>query len=313
MSEKAHPAISIIIPSYNRKDLSLRAIRSALLQTFTSNEIIFIDDGSSESYEEIKHLLEINQHHYIKINHGGVSSARNEGIRHARAEWIAFLDSDDVWHEDKLELQYQYAEMNPKAKIIQCREKWFKNNRLVNIPKHLQPASGDAFERSLDLCCISPSATMLKKTLIDQVGLFDETLRVCEDYDYWLRILATEPVHLLDAELIDRHSGSHEQLSTLEEANDRFRVYSLFKFIASASHSSKHKLLALKSLRSKLEILKSGAEKRFLKSDVEIYCELYKSLSLDDLILLDECGFQYWDSLLSRCKVVLDYRPVRSL
>jgi len=109
------PSVSVIIPAFNRSRKLIRAVRSVLKQTFRDFEVIVVDDGSSDNtYQAITSYLPMIQYVRKEVNQG-VSAARNSGIRRASGPWIAFLDSDDYWLEDKLSIQMNYIEGNPGA------------------------------------------------------------------------------------------------------------------------------------------------------------------------------------------------------
>ncbi|MBU0650624.1 glycosyltransferase, partial [bacterium] len=125
-------------------------------------------------------------YHYQK--NSGVSSARNKGILLSKGKYLAFLDSDDEWKKNKLKKQIEFFKENPALKICQTDEEWIRNGKWINQKKIHQKKSGWIFEPSLELCLISPSSVIIHKDIFDHIGLFDETLMACEDYDLWLRI-----------------------------------------------------------------------------------------------------------------------------
>jgi glycosyltransferase involved in cell wall biosynthesis len=297
--------VSVVIPTFDRPDQTLAAVSSVLAQIFTTYEILLIDDGSNADYSFVKSLLESHGHEYIKISHRGVSGARNEGIRRAKYEWISFLDSDDTWDPDKLMKQVQYCEMHPEAYMVQCLERWFRNGCEVAVPERLRPASGSAFERALSLCCISPSAVLLHRSVFDQVGFFDERMLVCEDYDYWIRALSMHEIHLIDEPLVQKYSGTHQQLSQSEEAIDRFRVYALAKYLFETRYPEDKRGMVHRILEMKLDILLQGAKKRNRMDDNRMYSDLleivhnYHSGSYMTGDLSKEAFFFYSDILVS--------------
>src|SRR3972149_3098404 len=106
----------------------------------------------------------------------------------ARGEWLAFLDSDDLWRPRKLAAQLAYHRREPSLQVSQTEEIWIRNGARVNPCRHHAKPSGDIFLPSLDRCLVSPSAVMLQRDLFLAMGGFDESLPVCEDYDLWLRL-----------------------------------------------------------------------------------------------------------------------------
>jgi len=255
------PLVSVIIPTYNRSSLVSEAVDSVLKQTFTDFELIVIDDGSTdktaEGLDPSKGRLV-----YCFQNNRGVSAARNQGLRLARGQWIAFLDSDDLWLPEKLETQIRFFSQSPEALICQTEEIWIRNGRRVNPRKKHQKFSGDIFAPSLRLCLVSPSAVMIKKEVFEQVGLFDEGLPVCEDYDLWLRISAHFPIFLIDQPLIIKRGGHPDQLSRTTPSLDRFRIQALVKILNSGRLTGLQYDLAFKELGNKCRIYGQGCLKR---------------------------------------------------
>jgi glycosyltransferase involved in cell wall biosynthesis len=170
--------VSVIIPTYNRWPMVDEAVRSVLAQSYRDFELIVVDDGSTdETAGELARLGSALSYH-CRPN-GGVAAARNWGVRQSQSPWIAFLDSDDLWHRDKLRLQVDFFAAHPELAICQTEELWLRNGMRVNPKaKHRKP-SGDIFLRSLDLCLVSPSAVMMRRELFESMGGFDETLPVC--------------------------------------------------------------------------------------------------------------------------------------
>jgi len=202
--------VSVVIPTYNRYTLLKRAINSLLAQTYPIDEIIVVDDGSRDNTKDIK--KDFPEIIYIYQENQGVSAARNVGIQRAKNEWIAFLDSDDEWHKEKLEKQVAFHKNNPDTLMSYTDEVWIRNGQKVKIPKKYRKIGKDAFLENLSYCNIAPSSVMMHKKLFEKFGLFDEELRVCEDYDMWLRVSSEEKVGLIPQKLINKYAGHDEQL-----------------------------------------------------------------------------------------------------
>lgn len=219
--------ISVVIPTFNRQDFIKRAVESVLNQSFQPLEIIVVDDGSTDNTKEVLKDLNIT---YIYQKNSGVSSARNRGIEIAKAQWVCFLDSDDIWEEKKLEKQVEFHKKNSFL-ISQTEEKWIRNNKLINKPKHYKKHSGDIFQHSLQLCSITPSSVIIHKDIFKDIGVFDEELQVCEDYDLWLRITQKYPVGLIPEELVQKIAGHNNQLSFTTPTMDLYRLRALEKHL----------------------------------------------------------------------------------
>ena len=273
--------VSVIIPTFERARKAARAISSILYQTFSDYEIIVVDDGSTDDTREA--LAQFGQK-ITYIPHStnlGVSAARNSGIRMSRSPFVAFLDSDDYWLPEKLLRQIRFFETHPEAMACQTEEIWIRNGRYANPKKrHLKP-SGDIFTPSLRLCLVSPSAVMLKRSLFERVGLFDEALPACEDYDLWLRIACGYPVHLIKERLIVKEGGHPDQLSSRYRGMDVFRIRALQKLIQSGRLNRKQLQATLDELSLKCRIYGSGCIKRGKKDEGAFYLQLPNRLKQD--------------------------------
>lgn len=201
--------ISVIIPTFNRAQFTLRAIQSIQTQSIHVNEIIVVDDGSTDN---TKKLLTNENITYIYQTNQGVSQARNRGIKAAKHNWIAFLDSDDIWHEDKIKEHISLHVNNPDLLASYTAEKWIRNGKVIQLKTHQQKEE-PTFLNSLSLCKIGVSTFFCHKKIFDDIGLFDENLKVCEDYDLWLRILQKYEIKLIDKQLITKYAGHENQLS----------------------------------------------------------------------------------------------------
>ncbi len=254
--------ISVVIPTLNRIKTLQRALDSVINQTYKPAEIIVVDNGSSDG--TLKFLRE--QYPKITIlteNKIGVSSARNKGIKKSINQWIALLDSDDAWHPRKLEIQTSMLDCALKEyNLIHTDEVWFRNNKHINQMKKHKKQGGYIFERCLSLCCISPSSVLFKKNILDKVGLFDESLPVCEDYDMWLKICSSEEVLFAQDKLTYKYGGHKDQLSKSYWGMDRFRIKSIENIIKNFDLTYKQKKQAKKELIKKLKIIINGAFKR---------------------------------------------------
>jgi len=254
--------ISVVIPTLNRINTLQRALDSVINQTYKPAEIIVVDNGSSDG--TLKFLRE--QYPKITIlteNKIGVSSARNKGIKKSINQWIALLDSDDAWHPRKLEIQTNMLDSALKEyNLIHTDEVWFRNNKHINQMKKHKKQGGYIFERCLSLCCISPSSVLFKKNILDKVGLFDESLPVCEDYDMWLKICSSEEVLFAQDKLTYKYGGHKDQLSKSYWGMDRFRIKSIENTIKNFDLTYKQKKQAKKELIKKLKIIINGAFKR---------------------------------------------------
>jgi glycosyltransferase involved in cell wall biosynthesis len=253
--------ISVIIPSWNRAEQLAAALDSVYAQTLAPHEVIVVDDGSTDTTRQrvTGHYPQVR---YIYQHNKGVSSARNTGISAASGDWIALLDSDDRWQPGKLEHQQQALAANPGYRLCHSDETWIRNGKRVNPMKKHAKVGGHIYLQCLPLCVISPSAVMIHRELFEAVGLFDETLPACEDYDLWLRICAVYPVLYVDQPLVIKVGGHEDQLSRRYWGMDRFRIQALEKMLAAGCLGDQDHAVTLKTLHEKIAIMLQGAVKR---------------------------------------------------
>lgn len=271
--------ISVVIPVYNRPSLLLRALQSVGKQTFQPFEVLVVDDGSCPQVVYRGGRISSNFKLIRNEENLGVAAARNRGINSAKGEWIAFLDSDDEWAPSKLAKQAELIKSAPNTRAIHTDEKWMRNGNEVMPPKYLDKSSNLLWERSLDHCLICPSSVLLHRSLFASIGLFDETLTVCEDYDFWLRLLLKEDIGLVDEKLVIKHGGNADQLSTTIWGMDRFRVIALQRILANNDLSHERKLRVLEVLYKKCRILAQGSEKREKFEEAKNYRALAEKYS----------------------------------
>ena len=268
--------ISVIVPTYNRVHQLPRALDSILCQSCSPKEIIVVDDGSTDETSALM-TSEYPEIVFIQQQNTGVSSARNVGIKRASGDWIAFLDSDDEWLPEKLEIQMKALYENPGEKICHTNEIWIRNGKRVNPKKKHEKFGGWIFQKCLPLCCISPSSVIIHKSIFKEIGLFDYSLPVCEDYDLWLRITARNPVLYIEKPFLIKYGGHEDQLSKKYWGMDRFRIKSLEKIISSRVLSDLDENAAKKMLMEKIYIFIQGAQKRGNIKEVKKFKEQYSA------------------------------------
>ncbi len=259
VAQTNQPNISVIIPTYNRAHILPRALDSVLAQTQLPIEIIVVNDGSTDGTKSV-----LSNYPGLKIidqQHSGVSAARNIGLEHTNGEWIAFLDSDDEWLPEKLEQQWA-AICNDDKLICHTEEIWIRNGKRVNPMKKHQKYGEYIYEKCLPLCVISPSSVMIHQSVFNDIGVFDESLEVCEDYDLWLRICSKYSTLFISEPLIVKYGGHEDQLSRKYWGMDRFRIQAMEKILSFGELSAEDEKATVDMIVQKCEIIINGMQKR---------------------------------------------------
>ena len=265
--------IDVVVPTFNRAHTLKRALESIAAQTVRANTLWIVDDGSTdltkvlvEEFQALHPLLNIQ---YLFSENKGVSAARNLGISKSNADWIAFLDSDDEWLPNKLEMQVALLNATPDLQIIHGEEIWIRNGVRVNPHKKHLKSGGSIFAKCLPLCCISPSAVMIKRALLIEMQGFREDFPVCEDYDLWLRICAKYTVGYIETPLIKKYGGHEDQLSQKYFAMDFWRVKSISGMLEKNQVPKYHVPHAQNILKQKCDVLLKGYQKHQNLKDFE--------------------------------------------
>jgi glycosyltransferase involved in cell wall biosynthesis len=208
------PAVSIVLPTYNRLPLLRRAVASVIAQTFGDWELIVVDDGSTDATRAYLEAIGDARVRPIWLDHrGDLTSARSAGLRHARGEWVAFLDSDDLWLPDKLASQLRRLAEHPAYRwsctgylLVDTDE-----NPLPGRSARLRhPPSGRVLERLLAFeAGVSVVTVLVQRSLIDEIGGFDPALPIRSDYDFILRLAARGGTCALpeNLALVREHAG----------------------------------------------------------------------------------------------------------
>lgn len=304
------PRVSAIIPTHNRPELLINAVNSVLQQSYPHVELIVVNDGSTCCHAEARELVTRNGGVFISQEHRGVAAARNRGLQASTGDMIAYLDSDDVWQPEKLSAQVAYLDDHPEYHIVQCPEIWFRFGRRVNPRTHHVMKEGNLFQQSLSLCCISPSAVMIHRSVFEEIGTWDERFFVCEDYELWLRMTARYKIGLCPRALVHKYGGHPDQLSKAFPAMDRFRAAALLKLLHTARLLPLQRVAVLTEISNKLAILIQGAQKRERLEHAEHYRAILKELTMasndDELLSAARRGLTLLFNIISN-----DFNPAQ--
>jgi glycosyltransferase involved in cell wall biosynthesis len=200
------PLVSVIIPTYNRGNLVVQAVQSVFEQTYKKIEIIVVDDGSTDNTRDVLREYE-GKIDYVYQERSERSKARNEGFRRSKGDYIAFLDSDDLWRSMKIEKQVQVLDEKPDVGLV------YAGVQFVDMDGNPYPGKicWDALERKRrslyeDLMTTNiigaPSTVMVRRLCLNTVGLFDESMVTCEDLDLWRRLAQRYVFHKIDLPLV---------------------------------------------------------------------------------------------------------------
>ena len=196
------PLVSVILPTHNRRDLLRESIQSVLAQTYQNFELIVIDDGSSDGTRELVQSVAPSAR-YVWQRPSGVAAARNRGLREAHGHLIAFQDSDDLWHAEKLARQVAVFRDRPDVGVVCTAERLIDEQGNVIGGQWKQLHSGQVTERLFESDFVVMPSAVVRRTVVDQVKEFDTRLRITSDYQFWLRASLVTRFAFLSEPLVD--------------------------------------------------------------------------------------------------------------
>ncbi len=265
--------VTIVIPTYNRAALLVKAVDSVLGQSHDNFELIVVDDGSSDNTAEI--IRDYGSVIYLYQENQGPAAARNRGIKAAKYDLIAFLDSDDRFAPRKLETQTRAMRASPGCLISHTDEVWYRRGRLLNQKKKHRKFGGDIFTRCLPLCAVSMSTVMVRKEIFARIGFFDESYPCCEDYEFWLRASVEHEFLKIDQALTLKDGGRSDELSfQYRRGMDKFRIQALLKLLRERELTVEQRRLAVGELVRKCRIYGNGCLKHGRSQEGEYFLEL---------------------------------------
>lgn len=216
--------VSAIIPTYNRRELVVRAIDTVLAQTRPVDEIVVVDDGSSDGTGDTLRARYGERIRYVWQANAGVSAARNHGMRIARGRYFALLDSDDEWLPEKTERQVALLEARPELGMVLCDvQRVDASGAPIDILRRRDTIreDGPALRWVIHNPALAPCSAMLRREVFDDVGGFDESLRTAEDIDFHLRVARRWPIGVVEAPLVRAMRG-HDGLSAESSTYDDY-------------------------------------------------------------------------------------------
>lgn len=197
------PTVSVVIATYNQAEYLSQAIKSVLRQTYEHWELIIVNDGSTDHTEQVvKPYLRHQKVRYYKKPNGGQASAKNMGIREARGEYVAFLDSDDYWEPSKLLAQMAIMQAQPSIGVVYSEIHSMDESGRQLIFERPSRYSGEVVGQLYGDNCVPFSSSMVRRSLLNRYGGFDESLRMGIDYDLWLRLSVVTLFEFIEEPLV---------------------------------------------------------------------------------------------------------------
>ena len=189
---------SVIIPVYNKEQFLVHTINSVLNQSFTDFELLLIDDGSTDSSPALLNQFTDERIKLISQTNQGVSAARNLGIKEAKAPYIAFLDADDLWESDHLETMHNYCIQFPDESLFNTAKSIDTGHQLIPARYAISKTANFELVNFFEASGIEPvlwtSSVVIKKTALEQVGVFETGIKSGQDLDLWIRLGLQFPV-----------------------------------------------------------------------------------------------------------------------
>ena len=213
----------MIIPTYNRRELLLRALDSVFSQTCPIDEIIVIDDGSTDGSEAAVHERHGDRIHYVWQENAGVSAARNHGMSIAKGKYFALLDSDDEWLPEKTSLQLEWLRAHPDFGMVLCDVQRIDGERQPIDIFHRRdsiPEDGWVLRWIIHNPALAPASVMFRREVFEDIGGFDEALRTAEDLDFHLRVAHRWKIGVVEKPLVRAmrgHDGLSAEASTYDD------------------------------------------------------------------------------------------------
>lgn len=285
------PKVSVIVPAYNMAHYLPQAIQSVLNQTFTDFELILIDDGSMDGTREAAGRYADRLRYFHQPNQGR-AGARNAGLQMAAGEYAAFLDADDVWNPDRLERGVLFLDRNSQIGLVHGEVDVIDLNGNVNQSQtaglknfyRQERRKGSNYLRLLDQCAIFSSTILFRRPLGEEIGAYDTSFKILEDYDWYLRFASKYPIALLGEPAVARYR-IHKTNSVSQFGPDTIaKIY--IKILEKQLAQLESQRSPSKKQRSR--ILKKLVEFHWrIRDQRQVKARLLEAFRLDPLLLLD--------------------------
>ncbi|SNB11619.1 Glycosyl transferase, group 2 family protein [Flavobacterium psychrophilum] len=271
------PFFSIIIPLYNKENYIEYTLKSVLNQSFIDFEIIIVNDGSTDNSEQIVFQFNDKRIHYFHKKNEGVSIARNFGIEQAKSDFICFLDADDFWYENYLEIMQTYIEKFSTYKVFSSAIEIETSKTIFpaqySIKKNADFEIINFFEASEKECAIWTSSSVFHKSIFKKTGVFDPNIKISEDTDLWIRIGLQYPIVFI-WKTIARYV--YDEQSVSRTSNYIFEESSFLKYVEKEKTN--------KELKKYLDLNRfSAAIKNKLNDNYASFEKVIKEINLTNL------------------------------
>lgn len=229
-------SVSVVIPTYNREKKIIQSINSVLNQTYGALEVIVVDDGSTDDTEQLVKSINDDRVRYHRLNcRSGASNARNIGVGLARYDVIAFNDSDDIWHSNKLETQLSYWKEHPECILVYCPYKVdVVDGGSIRIPsedEELETLEGDIFYYLLFRPTIGTPTILMRKDIFEKSGGFDASYPACIDWEYTVRIARLGKIGFVNDILLTADASGDDRISSSKVAHYKARCMMMAKYL----------------------------------------------------------------------------------
>ena len=278
------PTVSVIIHTYNNEKFIAETVESVLKQTYNDYEIIVVDDGSEDGTRDalLPYMQKIRYHY--KEN-GGIASAKNAGISLSNAEFIAFLDHDDLWVPDKLKIQMEHFNSNPQVGLVYAKYTSFRNDKELRT-KPEKGYSGWIFKELLSKSFIQTSTVVVRMECLNAVGPYDESFTLGDEYDMFLRVAKRFQCGFIDKALTryrvhDKNASKNDFLFDKENLRVFKKVYNSYTDLDEREKKILRKRIAMYSIKVAGSLYNQGQleESKKYQKEAREYLPFYKRIA----------------------------------